>query len=216
MSDFEEAADNADDASKPVRKLTDADFAEAVNLYELGKAGITELAARYGCSRQNLSDRFKRAGVKKSSRVHELTDAAAAASRKEAEEAAAAAQRFANRRADMIEEVRMSGLNALKQARMLAQKSVVDAVKSGRPVAIAEDDLKSLQRFNKLLVDNIESALRILKADDHVDDTDLPNLVIANLTDEEILNHHKSTGALPEDATLDDLNLQDAIGLEDA
>lgn len=213
MSDT--TADNSADESRNGRKLSDADFAEAVNLYELGKAGITELAAKYGCSRQNLSDRFKRVGAKRASRVHEMVNAATEASKREAEEAAAQAQRFSNRRADMIEEVRMSGLNALKQARMLAQKTVVDAAKTSRPIASIDDDLKALLRFNKILVENIESSLRVLKADEHVDDDSLPTLLVENLTDEEILAHHKSTGALPESATIDDLNLDNALDLEE-
>ncbi len=197
------------------RKLSEADWAEAVNLYELGKAGTTELADRFGCTRQNLSNRFRAAGVKRASRAHELTEAATEASKRAAEEAAASEQRFSNRRAEMIEETRMNGLAALKQARVLAQKTVVEAVKAKKPLSSTDDDLKAIQRFNKVLGDNILVSLQVLRADEHVDDDDLPTLIVANLTDEEILAHHKSTGALPEDASLDDLNLQDDYQFEE-
>ncbi|PZR92262.1 MAG: hypothetical protein DI537_13830 [Stutzerimonas stutzeri] len=193
------------------RRLSDAEFAEAKELYELGQLGLVELADKYGVSRQALSKRLRGAGAVKSSRAHEIAAAASAAAKgAAASSAAAVAERFADRRAEWIEETRLEGVNALKQARLLARKIVAEQVKKAStgiaaPMAAIDDDLKAVQRFNKILIDNIGEALRILKADEHVEEEDLPGLRIEDLTDAEILEHHKQTGALPEDATIEDM-----------
>lgn len=191
--------------------MTDAELAEAKELYELGKANLVELSEKYGISRQALSRRLKDVGAVKNSRVGEVAAATAAAAKAAA---VAAAERFADRRADWIEETRIDGVNSLKQIRLLTRKVVLDAMKAGRPVATAEDDLKALQRFNKIICDNLQNALSILRADEMVDQDSLPTLRIEDLTDEDILQHHKNTGALPEDATVEDM-LAENIDLED-
>jgi hypothetical protein len=188
------------------RRLTDAEFAEARELYELGTAGLVDLASQFGVTRQALSARLKNAGAIKGSRAHEV----AAAAKKGVTGAASASgassvDRFADRRSEWIEETRISGVRQLKLARQLAQKIVQDNLAAGTPMAATDDDLKALGRFNKILVDNLEAALTLLQADTHVDESDLPVLSIEDLTNEEILKHHKGTGALPEDATLEDM-----------
>ncbi|GAA4525582.1 hypothetical protein GCM10023174_10420 [Chelativorans composti] len=200
-----------DKATGSGRRMTDAELAEAKELYELGKANLVELSEKYGISRQALSRRLKDVGAVKNSRVGEVAAATAAAAKAAA---VAAAERFADRRADWIEETRIDGVNSLKQIRLLTRKVVLDAMKAGRPVATAEDDLKALQRFNKIICDNLQSALSILRADEMVDQDSLPTLRIEDLTDEDILQHHKNTGALPEDATVADM-LAENIDLED-
>lgn len=193
------------------KRLSDAEFAEAKELYELGKSGLGELAEAYGISRQALSRRLKAAGSVKSSRAHEAAAAAAkAAAGTPSASVAKALERYADKRADWIEETRLEGVAALKQARMLARKIVADHLKGaapGAPVTLAaiDDDLKAVQRLNKILCDNLNTSLDILRANDHVDEEDLPSLIIEDLTNEEILQHHKNTGALPEDTTVEEM-----------
>jgi len=209
MTTEPETPENTEEEKSGRRKLSDADYAEACNLYELGQAGIAELSDKYGCTRQNLYNRFKADGIKKSSRVHELQTAATEAAKKAAEVAAAAANRFSAKRAELIEETRIQGLNLFKQSRLLAHKVVTDALKSAHSLASVDDDLKALQRYNKILTENITTSLQVLNADEHVDESDMPLLRIEDLTEEDILQHHKNTGALEHDATVDDLNLPD-------
>jgi prophage DNA circulation protein len=193
------------------RRLSDAEFAEAKELYELGQLGLVELADKYGVSRQALSKRLKGAGAVKGSRAHEIAAAASAAAKSAAASSAAAvAERFADKRAEWIEETRLEGVQALKQARLLARKTVADQLRLGStgaaaPMAAIDDDLKAIARFNKILIDNISEALRILKSDELIEEDNLPTLQISDLTDAEILDHHKATGALPEDATIEDM-----------
>lgn len=202
------------DASGAGKRLSDAEFAEAREIYELGQAGLVEIADKYGISRQALSRRFKDAGVTRGSRAHELAAVTKSAATIATAATTAAAERFADRRADWIEETRLQGVKQLKLARQLAQKVVQDAIAAGRGVATAEDDLKAVQRFNKIICDNLQNTLDILRANEHVDEDELPSLTLEDLTNEEILQHHKNTGALPEDATIEDMLAEGATDLE--
>ena len=182
------------------RKLSVSELATAVELYELGKGTVATIAQQLNVSRQTLSKHFKAEGTIKGSRAHEVAQAAGAAVK-------ATVERFAERRAELIEETRISGLAALKQARLIAQKIVVDRLKALLPLGGVDDDLRAAARFNKILIDNLNASLNILRADEHIDEEDLPILTIEDLTNEDILNHHKSTGAIDEDATIEDINL---------
>lgn len=215
MSDENAEDKKVTDAPGSGKRMSDADFAEARELYELGKAGLADLADTYGISRQALSKRFKDAGAVRGSRAHEAAAAVkAAVGTGPSSSAAAAIERFADRRSDWIEETRLQGIKQLKLVRQLAQKVVQDTLSAGKPIGAADDDLKSVQRFNKILVDNLQNALDILRANEHVDEDDLPILTLEDLTNEEILQHHKNTGAMPEDATIEDMLAESAPEIE--
>lgn len=195
-------------------RMTDADFALARERYELGTDGLVELADEYGVSRQALSKRFKNNGVMKGSRAHEVSAAAAKGAKEAAAASGAASERFHDKRADWIEETRIQGVAALKQARLIGQKTVVDEMKKpGSNLENIDGAMKVVARYSKMLTDNIESTLRILKSDDHVDEEDLPMLIIEDLTGEEILQHHKDSGAMPDDATVEEM-LHEEIEIE--
>lgn len=192
-------------------RLTDSEFAAAKERYELGTDNLIDLAAEFGVSRQALSGRFKRNGVVKGSRVEEIAKAAA----EEAKKNAVASVRFAEKKAEWIEETRVQGVQALKQARLIGQKMVIDQMKSKAPnLESIEGSIKAIARHSKMLTDNIESSLRILQADEYTDPEDLPNLLIEDLTDQEILQHHINTGALEEGTTVEEM-LHDEIQIEE-
>lgn len=190
-----------DSSSGQRKRLTDEEMAVATNLYELGKAGIAELAEDFGVTRQTLSKRFKDNNVIRGSRSHELTTATEVVQK-------AVVERFAEKRAEWTEETRMTGYNLFKQSRMITQKIVADQLRAKKPIGEVDDDLKAMQRFNKIIIDNVNATLAILQADNHVDEADLPILTIEDLTDQDILDHHISTGALDEGATLEDINME--------
>lgn len=189
-----------EDAGSKRRRLTDAEFASARELYELGKQGLSELADDLGVSRQTLSRRFKDAGVVKGSRVGEVAQAVKAT-----------VERYAARRAEWIEETRLESYKALKQVRLIGQNIVAAAVRNTPPgqspsLAPVDDDMKALGRYNKILLDNYNGVLGLLDAANYTDEEDLPVLQIEDLTSFDILQHHINTGVLPEDATIEDLN----------
>lgn len=197
------------DGSGQGKRLTNEEFLAAKDLYELGKMGIADIAKDLGVSRQALSRRFTLSGIIKNSRVNELNAQANAAAIAAAK---ATTERYAEKRTEWIEETRLEGVKGLKQVRMIGQKIIGDAVKASTAagtrinLSLVDDDLRALSRFNKVLIDNFNTALSILKSDEHVDDEDLPILTIEDLTDEDILKHHIATGALDEDATIEDIN----------
>jgi prophage DNA circulation protein len=201
MSEEVEVKEDVKDAAAAGgKRMSEADFTEAKELYELGKAGLAELADQFGVSRQALSARLKTAGAVRGSRAHEIAAAAKKAVTGAAgASAAATAERFADKRGEWIEETRITGVRSLKLARQLAQKIVQDALAGKHALSTVDDDLKAVQRFNKILVDNLESAMNLL------DEDDLPTLNIEDLTNEDILRHHIGTGALAEDTTVDDM-----------
>jgi hypothetical protein len=178
---------------------------------------LSELGEKFDVSRQALWQRFRRDGVEYGSRVGEV-QAAVSAGVKQAvastvgQQVTAALERYNDKRAEWIEETRTSGYKALKQADMLAKKIVADALKlhSGGPtpsgtLASTDDDLKAVQRFQKILVENTITRLDILRANELVDEDDLPNIHFEDLTDEDILNHHKENGLIEEGEDPDEI-----------
>lgn len=175
------------------KRLSDADYRIIVDAYERGTESLTDLANRFKITRQALYYRFQRDGVVRGSKTAVV-------------EAEREVERFMEKRANWIEETRMEGFKALKQVQMIARKVVLDQVKTpGAKIGDVDVDLRAIGRLNKILCDNITTSLNILDADKHIDNKDLPMLVVEDLTDEEILEHHKSTGAMEMDATLEDL-----------
>lgn len=198
-----------DAAAKAARRLSDAEFSEARELYELGTSGLADLADTYGISRQALSRRFKDAGAVKGSRAHELAAAAKkAAAGGPSAAGVAAIERFADRRPGWIEETRLQGYGALKMVQQLAQKLVADNMRKSTPpppMSTIDDDLKAVQRLGKILADNLDARMRLLDADNYTAEEDLPSLRIEDVTDDEILEVFKNNGLMPEGATLEDM-----------
>ncbi len=129
----------------------------------------------------------------------------------------AAQERYNDKRAEWIEETRVAGYRALKQADMLAKKIVADALKPhtggvtpAGTLASADDDLKAVHRFQKILIENTLTRLDILRANEIIDEDDLPSIQFEDLTDDDILAHHRENGLIDEgadpDAILAELN----------
>lgn len=180
-------------------RMSDKDFSDACDLYETGEMGLVDLARKFGVSRQALSSRFKKNKVVRNSRQPAPPPAPI---------------RYTDKRGEWIEETRIESYQALRQAAALARKIAAETVKNRSAFGTADDDLKAAQRFNKILVENTKARLELLEAGDFTDEEDLPTLRVEDLTDQEILDHHKATGALEEDATLEDLRNED-VDLEE-
>ena len=191
------------------RRLTDAEFAEIRELYELGKLGMPELSDMYKVSRQTLHKRFKDAGIVKGSRAHELAAAVkSAASSSSASAASAAIERFADKRAAYIEETQTQGYQILKQAKLLGQKIIADALKSHAKIDTVDDELKALNRYVKAQTDILAATLNLLRADEYTDEESLPSLTVVDLTEEDLIGHFQNAGM---DVDADDINLEGTI-----
>jgi hypothetical protein len=210
----EETTTPAEENADKNKRLTDSDYVEAKELYELGKMRLSELGEKYDVSRQALWRRFKADGVEYGSRKAEVQAAVSAgvkaATTQVAAQQVAQAERYNDKRAEWIEETRTSGYRALKQADMLAKKIVADALKASASMASTDEDLKAVHRFQKILVENTLTRLDILRANDLIDEDDLPEIHFEDLTDDDILAHHKDNGLIDEsedpDAILAEIN----------
>lgn len=188
------------------KRLTEAEWAQIVEAYELGLKGVVELASEYGCTRQNLSTRFTNNGIKRASRAHELQDAVKQAAVNNAAASAARAETFADKRKAWIEETRQQGYQLIKQASGLAAKAVIDQARSSGPMAAIDDELKAIRRFQTIIIEGVNARLTsILRADESVDENELPQLPIIDLTADDIVTHHQAIGALDEDTDIEEL-----------
>jgi hypothetical protein len=192
-----------EDEGSPAR-LTDEQFAEASFLYENGKAGIGDIADRYGVTRQALSQRFKNNGVIKGSKVVGSAAVAQAASATEPD-------RYADKRPIWIEETKIDGYKAMKQIGLITQKKLIDAARAGSNLSILDDEFKAIGRAAKIVIDTTKGRLDLLDADGYVDEDDLPVLQVEDLTAQEILQHHIDTGAFEEGSTIEDMLAEDAL-----
>ena len=185
------------------KRLTDAEYDAAKELYERGETSLADIAVKFGITRQALWQRFSK-------------DKLVRGSKSKVVEAEKAVENFVNNRSQWIEETRFQGYQALKQVQLVARKIAMDQLKKTPPAPMSEvdGDLRAIGRLNKILVDNIGMSLNILQADRHVEENNLPQLLVEDLTDEDILNHHKSTGVLDPDATVEDM-LRETMGDED-
>lgn len=191
---------------KKSRRLSDAEWAQIVECYELGTKGVGELADEFGVSRQNLSQRFKNHGIKRGARAHEVQSAVQQAALNQAAAAAARAETFAAKKAGWIEETRLQGYQLIKQASAIAAKIVQDQIKANGPMAAIDDDLKAIRRFQLTMIEGVDARLnKILRADEEVDVADLPELPLIDLTAEDIVQHHRDIGALDEDTDIEEL-----------
>lgn len=196
-------AETEDEDASGVDRMSEEDFQSAREEFEFGRSGVVDLADKYGVTRQAISRRFKRIGAIKGSRAHELVTPASSGASQPAPEPVV--ERFSARRSDWIEETRVTGYNALKQAQMIARRTMLEALKAKKLPSAIDDDMRAIQRFNKILCDNVSATLSLLNADDNIDDDDLPILTIEDLTDEEVLQHHKNTGAFDENTTVEEM-----------
>lgn len=199
------------------RRLSPAQWIAISEAYELGTKGITELAEEYGVSRQTISNFFKKNGVQRGSKAQQIAQANAQAA---AAASAKVAERYAEKRAEWIEETRIQGYNNLKQAATLLNRRIIEIYKTpGAAPAAAMDDIKALKLYQSALIENFNFRLEgILRANEIVDENNLPSLEISDLTEEDLEAHYESMGMgaeAAEDATGDLNDIVDSLEEDD-
>ncbi|WP_186296784.1 hypothetical protein [Cupriavidus campinensis] len=173
------------DASAPAPKkgtrMTPKQWAEAEALWEAGDVTLDELARRFSKDKSILSRHFKNHGIVKGAAKEEHK-------RKVAEEVTRQAQEEA---AVLAARIRMTKEEHYKMAEALAKltwKEVLEVNKTGRPMSTALNNLKALDSAMTVLKKAREERYAVLGLDrtDFVDDSALPELVISELTNEQI------------------------------
>lgn len=192
LPDPEELEEDKEHTERKNRRLSEADYARIKELYELGEKRVSELADEYGVSRQALHKRFKADEVVYGSRAAEVAAATKAAVTR-------AAERYAEKRTEWIEETRITAFNDLKRARLIANKIVAEALKAKLAIKTCDADLKAHNRYILALQKTIEMQLRVLEADNAVSEEDLPELVVSDMSDDDIREHHIRNGVTDAD-----------------
>ena len=213
MSEQEAAGGSAGaetEAEEKKTRLTDEQWKEICDLYELGQASTPELSKKFGVSVQALSQYFKRHSIVKGSKAEALKKAATAAA------AAATATVVAKKVAD-FEEERLERISHAKRSfddaqRVLSQAitaAYVGAVKDGRPVSTEAANVKTLRMMISALSVSRQERFAILEADKLIDEAKLPTLVIEDLSQNQIEELQKQAADLDLDVELPELDVGD-------
>ena len=169
-------------ATKPTAKMvTKKEWAEIEALWESGSVTLPDLVAKYGRVKNTFLRYFKANGIVKGSKVAKTKKAI----EKKLEVAATTDASIIAMRIKETKEQHYKMSSGLAQ---LAWNEVVKAKTDGVPVAVAASNLKALDLAMNVLKKAREERFAILGLDrpDAVDPDELPELIIAELTAEQI------------------------------
>lgn len=189
--------------SRKNKRMTEAEYAEIREKFELGLKRMVELADEYGFTRQAIRKRFDKDQVKWGSRAHELKQAVGSGLKSAA---ASSAEKFAEQRLDWIEEARVSARKDSRQGIAMAKKAVIEALQKSLPLSTVDDDLKAIQRYNRVLQDAYRFQLEVLRAGDEINEDDLPTLTVDDLTADRVVQFHRDQGITDEEELDEILN----------
>jgi hypothetical protein len=183
-ADEPEAETDDDGAGK---RLPAEKWAEIETHWECATMTAAKIIETYGISLSALKAHFRRHKIVKGSKKHILKKTAEV---KIMGTIAAAedpiAVKFEQERRGRIAKTRENNYN-LSVAVASRATGILKAIMEGtRKEADCANDLKSLRHFEALIKTNTENRLRILKADNEVDEANLPTLIFRDLTEEEI------------------------------
>lgn len=179
----DDAALDDKDAGDAGRRLSPAEWAQIKDLWELGTAEASEICAQFKIKPDTLAKRIKRAGIRRGSRAHEVAKANTAATVKAAEKTAD--QITAERKA-RIEKTKAEHIQWTEILARQAMALIAKAKQDDRPFSTEDKNLKALERAMKIITTARDERFTLLDAHDEVDDKELPQLVIRDLTDAEI------------------------------
>lgn len=173
---------------KPVAKprLTNRQWAQEEAMYAMGDTTQAAIAAKYSLTVQAVFQHMKRRGIKKGSK--------AVASSKAIEEGIQlAAVSEASVTAARIKETKEDHYKMASALSRLSWQEVLKAKQDGLPVSTATPNLRALDLASAVLKRLREERYAILGLDRHdfVDEDALPELVISELTDEQIAKLHE-------------------------
>ncbi|AKL03821.1 DNA-binding protein [Klebsiella michiganensis] len=188
-------------AKKP--RLSPAQWAEIEAKWRSGEYTLSMLEEEYGTRSETFSRYFKKKGIAKGSdSVGEMIR----------ESLKSDAEIRARARAQKIEERKESYDTWAQNIGRLTMKEVLSATREGKPLALIEDNIKSLQRASAVIqkcFDVTSRALGLEKDDDISDE--IPNLVFGELTSAQVSELKK----MDEDNLVDDVEMLDAFDEDD-
>lgn len=170
---------------RPSRFLTPAQKAEAIALWRAGSTTLEELSKKFKKDQSTLVRLFKTEGVKKG-------EASAEAAAKVTAAVEAAIVDDATVLANRIRETKEDHYKIAAAISRLSYTLLAKAKQENRPIASLQNDMKTLKlaaEVQKLTLEQRYTVLGI-SADDEADDRPMPDLVIQELTAEDIKAMH--------------------------
>lgn len=162
-------------------QLNPRDWRKATALWESGEATLEELAEKFDRHPQSFSKYFKKHGIVKGSKAKELKEKV---EKKVQEEVVNDAAIIAAR----IKETKEEHYKMASALAKLTWAEVLKAKQDGIPVGAKLNDLKALDTAMAVLKKAREERYAVLGLDrpDAIDENDVPELVIQELTAEQI------------------------------
>lgn len=179
MTKKDAAPDTAVEEKK--RRLTPKQWAEAEALWASGEVTLPDLSKKFGISDQALHKHMKRRGIEKGAKAE--------AHKKKVEEAVtAAAVDDATILAARIRETKEEHYKMATAIAKMSFNEILEAKRNGSPVAVATNNLKALDNAMNVLTKARMERWAVLGLDraDSFDDEGLPELLISELTAEQI------------------------------
>lgn len=182
-SESEPDAATEEGFEKEVRKLTEAQWAQIVDMWERGTHSSAEIRKLFPISRQAMSRGLIRRGAKQGCRAHEVASAIA---EKVIEKVADAASAWEAGKRTRIDEMRLYFDRANKVLSEQSMRMVSEALRAGLPIGAKNADLNALMQVAKILRTTREERFVLNEVGHDVDPNKLPELPILDLTDERI------------------------------
>lgn len=182
-----------------VRSLTPRQWAEIEALWEAGEVTYSDLMTRYGKSQSTFERHFRKRGLIKGAKAH-------VAKKKIEEKLAEATILDATVIAARIKETKEQHYKMAAGLASLTWAEILKTKQDGAPVGIALTNLKALDVAMNVLKKAREERYSVLGMDrpDAVDPEDLPELVISELTADQVQELRER-----DHAELDDLAVMD-------
>jgi transposase-like protein len=183
-------------------KLTPAQWAQIVTLWELGKVTMSDLARTYHVSEEAIRQGLKKRGTRRGSRAHEIAEATIDASRSQAK-----------KEQEAIREMKERYLGYTNIISKLAMREIADAVKGSVSLATKKEAMITLQKASAVVSRMRDENFHIYGLYDQPDQADeLPDIGIGEYTAEELAAIQGQTDPLEglelgENVNLDDINL---------
>ena len=136
MSEHMEASETIEPTPVPAKhkRLTEAEWAEAKALYEMGKMTKTDLGAHYGITKQSMGEGLNARGAVYGSKSSVIEAATIEAQKDNAQRKVEEIEGFKDKQKKMVEMVQN-----------LSVKAVTDKVRAGKPISDAKNDIVTLR-----------------------------------------------------------------------
>lgn len=189
-------------AKRPWRRLTHAEWVEAEVLWRSGQVTLTTLAEKYNCHPDTLKKQFAKKQIKKG------TDARAAQALLEEELAKKTLEeaQIALERAKETKEQHYKMSTGLAQ---LAWAEILNARNENRPFAAVTKNIEAIQRAMEVIKKAREERFAVLglDKDNGEDELTLPDLVVSELTDDQVVELQARNSAEDGMEDIDDLDV---------